>query len=151
MGAETSQRGTGGATGAGGAFVSRPTGAGGSAGRSGGGGGTGGESGLPADAGALTCDELAALYIAAVEEDKSCDPSSTAPQCQLRVIPALCAVCPNTTYVNVRTASTAARLRWDDVRCPVPTNCDTECRPLPTSARCMPTGTGAGRCADIIP
>jgi hypothetical protein len=94
-----------------------------------------------------------ALYAAAVEEDKACEPSSKVAQCQLRVIPALCvSSCAATTYVNTRAGSTAARLRWDKVPCPVPTNCGaTDCRPLPTAAQCIPTADGGGRCADVIP
>ncbi len=127
--------------------VSPHDGAGGAAG-SPGAGGSAGSAGADADGGAPSCDELATLYVAAVEEDKSCDPKSAETQCHLRVIPALCAGCPATTYVNSRAASNAARLRWDMVPCPVPTNCASTCAPLPTSGRCVPTA-GGGRCMDV--
>jgi hypothetical protein len=114
-------------------------------------GGGGGSADAGADGGAPTCGELEALYVSAVEEDKACDPTSTEPQCQLRVISALCGKCTVSTYVNTRAASNAARLRWDMVPCPVPTNCNTTCGPTPTSGRCV---AGAGpnpRCVDVFP
>jgi len=135
--------GAGGATGAGGAIAPPPAGAGGS--------GTGGSGagGSPGDGGQPSCDELAALYVSAVEEDKACDPASSELQCQLRVITALCGVCPNSTFVNTRTASNAARLRWDRVPCPVPTNCG-PCGPVPVTGRCAPDRNGTGHCEDFF-
>jgi hypothetical protein len=99
--------------------------------------------------GAPTCDELAALYVAAVDEDKRCDPTSAEPQCQLRVIPALCTrSCPSL-YVNTNAASTAARLRWDMVRCPIPTNCNTTCAPVTSAGHCVADPRLGGRCSDV--
>jgi hypothetical protein len=103
------------------------------------------------DGGAPTCGELEALYASAVEDDKRCDPTSAEPQCQLRVISALCGKCTVSTYVNGRTASTAARLRWDMVPCPVPTNCNPTCGPTPTSGRCVSGPDQTGRCVDVFP
>jgi hypothetical protein len=134
--------------------VDPPAGAGGSGADGSGIGGSGvggsGVGGSHGDSGALTCDDLVALYAAAVAQDKTCDPNSTQPQCQLNVIPALCVRCPATTYVNSTAASSAARLRWDSVPCPV-TTCSQECGPLPTGGRCVPTSEGSGHCVDIVP
>jgi len=144
--------GTGGAMSTGNVVVAPPAGTGGAIGGSGAGGsGTGGSGagGSDGDGGALSCDELAALYVAAVDQDKACDPNSTQPQCQLHVIPSLCVRCRATTFVNSTAASTAARLRWDQVPCPVPT-CSQECSPVPTAGRCAPTSDGGGHCVDIV-
>lgn len=141
----SSNAGAGGAL-ATGTVVVLPPGVGGS------GAGGSGAGGSDADGGgALGCDELAALYVAAVEQDRACDPNSSGPQCQLHVIPALCGTCAATTYVNSNAASTAARLRWDKVPCPVPVSCSAECRPLPSGSRCVPMSDGSGHCEDIVP
>jgi hypothetical protein len=130
--------------------VDPPAGVGGS-GVGGSGVGGSGAGGSSSDGGALTCDDLVALYAAGVEQDKACDPNSTQPQCQLHVIPALCVECRATTYVNSTAASSAARLRWDQVPCPVSTSCSQQCAPVPTGGRCAPTSDGGGRCVDILP
>jgi hypothetical protein len=140
------------AAGAGGATGGSGVGGSGVGGSGVGGSGVGGSGvgGSYADAGALSCDDLVALYATGVEQDKACDPNSPQPQCQLHVIPSLCPSCRATTYVNSTAASSAARLRWDKVPCPVPA-CSQECGPLPTGGRCAPTSEGGGRCLDIVP
>jgi hypothetical protein len=115
------------------------------------GGGGAGSVDAGSDGHAPTCGELEALYVSAVEEDRGCDPMSAEPQCQLRVISALCAKCTVPTYVNSRAASNAARLRWDMVPCPVPTSCNTTCGPTPTSGRCVAGPEQTGRCVDVFP
>jgi hypothetical protein len=139
-------------SGAGGATSGSAVGGSGAGGSGAGGSGAGGSGagGSDSDAGALNCDELAALYVAAVEQDKSCDPISMSPPCQLHVIPSLCVGCRATTYVNSTAASSAARLRWDKVPCPV-TTCSKECGTLPTGSRCVPTSDGGAHCVDIAP
>jgi hypothetical protein len=148
----SSTEGSGGSANQGNVVVTPPAGTGGATGGSGAGGsGTGGSGagGSADDGGAASCDELVALYVAGVEQDKACDPNSTQPQCQLHVIPSLCVGCRGTAYVNSTAASSAARLRWDKASCPV-TTCPLECSPPASGARCAPTSDGGGHCVDIV-
>ena len=101
--------------------------------------------------GPKSCSQLEADYVAAVAAAKTCDPSSSVPQCTKVIIPALC-VGGCSTMVNDTALPYAVRMAWGAVPCPVHPSCapvSTSSCPTTHVARCLPMPDGTGHCVDV--
>jgi hypothetical protein len=118
--------------------------AGGAGGGADAGAGGGAQGGAGGDTVLGPCDQIAAMYDAALPSAKSCSTAATSPPCQTTVFARLGCECK--TFVDDDTVLTALGTQWEDAGCTRP--CPFDC-PALASGRCNAGAGAAGTCEDV--